>query len=80
MTNNITSTRDTLLKDTDTLKRDAGQVVDDVKKHATAHVDAVKDNVNEVFDSAYDYLREHPFQLASAALLVGFMVGSFRRR
>ena len=80
MTNNITSTRDTLLKDTDTLKRDAGQVVDDVKKHATSHVDAVKDNVNETFDSAYDYLRDHPLQLAGTALLVGFVLGSFRRR
>jgi len=39
----LTSTREALIKDTDHLKRDAGHIVENVKKHASAHVDAVKD-------------------------------------
>jgi len=81
MTNdNISSTRETLLKDTDTLKRDAGQIVEDVKNHAYAHVDVVKDSVNDSFDRARDYVKERPFHVIAAALFIGFLVGTFRRK
>ena len=81
MTNDkITSTRETLIKDTDTLKQDAGQIVADVKKHAYAHVDAVKDRVNDTFDLARDYVKERPFQVVAVALFVGFLFGTFRRK
>jgi len=81
MTNDkITNTRETLIKDTDTLKQDAGQVVEDIKKHAYAHVDVVKDSVNNTFDLAHDYVKERPFHLAAAALFIGFLIGRFRRK
>jgi ElaB/YqjD/DUF883 family membrane-anchored ribosome-binding protein len=81
MTNDtINSTRETLIKDTNNLKQDAGQIVDDVKKHASAHVDAVKDKFNDTFDLARTCVKEHPLKLIGAALFVGFLVGTFRRK
>ena len=76
----ITSTRDAIIKDTDHLKQDAGQIVEDVKKHASAHVDAVKDKVNDTFDLARNFAKEHPLKLAAAAFFVGFLIGTFRRK
>jgi len=76
----LASTRDALIKDTDHLKRDAGQIVQDVKKHASAHVDAVKDKANDTFDLARDFAKEHPLKLVAAALFVGFIIGTFRRK
>lgn len=81
MTNdNITSTRETLIKDTDHLKQDAGQIVEDVKKHASAHVDAVKEKVNDTFDLARNCVKDHPLKLVVGALLIGFLIGAFRRK
>ena len=81
MTNNtITSTRETLIKDADHLKQDAGQIVEDVKKHASAHVDAVKDKANDTFDLARNCVKEHPLKLLAGALLVGFLIGTFGRK
>ena len=76
----ITSTRDAIIKDTDHLKRDAGQIVEDVKKHASAHVKAVKDKANDTFDLAHNFVKEHPLKLVAAALFVGFIIGTFRRK
>ena len=81
MTNDkITSTRETLINDTDTLKQDAAKIVDDVKKHATAHVDAVKDRVSDTFDIARDCVKEHPLKVISVALFIGFLIGICRRK
>ena len=81
MTNNtITSTRETLIKDADHLKQDAGKIVEDVKNHASAHVDAVKDKVNDTFDLARKCVNEHPLKLVAGALLLGFLIGTFRRK
>jgi len=76
----LTSTRDAIIKDTDHLKRDAGQIVEDVKKHASAHVEAVKDKVNDTFDLARNFAKEHPLKLAATAFFVGFIIGTFRRK
>jgi len=76
----ITSTRDAIIIDTDHLKRDAGQIIEDVKKHGTAHVDAVKDKVNDTFDLARNVAKEHPLKLAVVALFIGFVIGTFRRK
>jgi ElaB/YqjD/DUF883 family membrane-anchored ribosome-binding protein len=76
----LTSTREALIKDTDHLKQDAGQLVKDVKKHATAHVDAVKDKVNDTFDSARNCVKEHPLKVVSVAFVIGFLLGTFRRK
>jgi ElaB/YqjD/DUF883 family membrane-anchored ribosome-binding protein len=81
MTNDkIATTRETLINDTDTLKRDAAQIVDDVKKHAYAHVDVVKDSVNDTFELARNYVKERPFHIAAIALFIGFVIGRFRRK
>jgi hypothetical protein len=76
----ITSTRDALIKDADHLKQDAGQIVEDIKKHASAHVDAVKDKVTDTFDLVRNCAKEHVFKLAAAAFVVGFLMGTFRRK
>jgi ElaB/YqjD/DUF883 family membrane-anchored ribosome-binding protein len=81
MTNDqITRTRETLIKDTGTLKQDAGLVIEDVKKHASAHIDVVKQKTKNMFDTTCEYVKEHPFRLGAAALFVGFLVGAFRRK
>jgi len=81
MTNDkITATREALINDTDALKRDAGQIVEDVKSHAYAHVDAAKDTVNNVFNQAHEYVKERPFHVAAVALFIGFLIGTFRRK
>jgi len=81
MTNDtLTSTHDALIKDTDHLKRDAGQIVEDVKKHASAHVDAVKDKMKDTFDLARNCVKDHPLKLVAGALLIGFLIGIFRRK
>ena len=81
MTNDkITNTRETLIKDTDHLKQDAGQLVEDVKKHASAHVDVAKDTVNIAFNQAHNYVRERPFHVAAIAFFIGFLIGIFRRK
>lgn len=81
MTNDkITTTRETLINDTDTLKRDAGQIVEDVKNHAYAHVDAAKDTVNNAFNQTRDYVKERPLHVAAIALFIGFLIGTFRRK
>ncbi len=76
----INNTRETLMTDVDALKRDAGQIVADVKNHAQAHVDVVKDEVRDTFDRALDYVKERPFHVAAVSLFVGFLVGAFRRK
>jgi hypothetical protein len=48
----LTSTRNALIKDTSDFKRDAGQIVEDVKKHASSHVEAVKTKASDLFDLA----------------------------
>jgi ElaB/YqjD/DUF883 family membrane-anchored ribosome-binding protein len=75
----ITSTRDALVKDTDHLKQDAVQIVEDVKKHASAHVSAVKDKACDTFDLARNCVKEHPLKLAAAAFVLGFLIGTYRR-
>jgi ElaB/YqjD/DUF883 family membrane-anchored ribosome-binding protein len=81
MTNDkISTTRETLLNDTDALKRDAAQIVDDVKKHAYAHVDVAKDTVNDAYNQARDYIKERPFHIAAVALFIGFLIGRSRRK
>jgi ElaB/YqjD/DUF883 family membrane-anchored ribosome-binding protein len=81
MTNNtITSTRETLIKDADHLKQEAGQIIEDVKMHASTHIDAVKNKVSDTFDLARSFVKEHPLKLMAGSLLIGFLVGTFRRK
>jgi hypothetical protein len=76
----VASTRETRIKDVDHLQKDAGHLVADVGKHASAHVDAVKNSVTDSFDLARNFAREHPLKLAAGALFLGFLLGTFRRK
>ena len=81
MTNHtISSTLETLIKDTDHLKQDAGKIIDDVKKNASAHVEAMEGKVSDTFDLARTYAKEHPLKLIGASLFIGFLIGTFRRK
>lgn len=76
----IHSSRKTLIKDVHNLKQDAGQIVDDVKKHVTAHIETVKDKVNDTLRLTRHYAKEHPLKLIGVSLFIGFLVGTFRRK
>jgi hypothetical protein len=76
----VTNTRNAIIKDTDHLKRDTGQIIEDVKKHGVAHVDAVRDKANDAFDLSLDFAKKHPLKLATAAFFTGIVIGTIRRK
>jgi len=76
----ITTTRETLINDTDTLKRDAGQIVEDVKNHAYAHVDAAKDTVNNAFNQTRDYVKSVLCMSPLSRFSSVFLLVLFRRK
>jgi ElaB/YqjD/DUF883 family membrane-anchored ribosome-binding protein len=81
MQNHTTAkTRDALLHDVDKLKRDAVQVVNDVRKHATAHVDETKERVTDTIDAFRENLTAHPLALLGAGFVLGVLVGFRLRR
>jgi ElaB/YqjD/DUF883 family membrane-anchored ribosome-binding protein len=75
-----TSTREALAKDVDTLKTTATQVVQDVKDHASAHVDQAKQRVTDTIQSAQDRLTENPWTLLGIGFGIGVIVGLRLRR
>jgi ElaB/YqjD/DUF883 family membrane-anchored ribosome-binding protein len=74
------STRKTLLKDVDTLKRDAVQVAQDVKDHAAAHVDQTRQQVTDTIQSVRDNVAEKPWTLLGVGFALGLVVGWRLRR
>jgi len=81
MENHTTSdTRAALLKDVDKLKRNAVQVAQDVREHATAHVDETKQRVSDTVQSLRDNLTEQPLTLLGIGFAVGLLVGLRLRR
>jgi ElaB/YqjD/DUF883 family membrane-anchored ribosome-binding protein len=81
MENNTTaSTREALVKDVDSLKQDATNIVRDVKAHATAHVDETKKRVNDAFSAAQARVAAHPFAILGIGLALGYVFGARRRR
>lgn len=76
----LTNVCDSLLKEADHLKRDAGQIIGEVTKQASAQVDTAKHKANDTFDLARNCAREHPLKIAAAALFIGFIIGAFRRK
>jgi ElaB/YqjD/DUF883 family membrane-anchored ribosome-binding protein len=76
----ITKTRDTLTKDTAALKRDVNKIATDVKDHATAHVDYVKDKASATLERVSDYTRENPLILIAGAFALGLVIGFTRRK
>ena len=79
-TDKITDTREALVKDTTALKRDVEKIATDVKNHATAHVDFVKDRATDSFQRVSDYARENPLHLVAAAFALGLFLGFTRRK
>ena len=76
----ISETRDTLVNDANKLKENVGQVAQDVKDHATAHVDFVKTKANDTLQGITDYVRENPLHLAAVSFALGLFIGYTRRR
>jgi ElaB/YqjD/DUF883 family membrane-anchored ribosome-binding protein len=76
----ISETRETLASDTEKLRKHVGKVAADVKDHATAHVDFVKDKTSDTIQNIADYARENPLHLAAAAFALGLVVGYTRRK
>jgi len=81
MENPTTSkTRETLLRDVGKLQRNAVQVAQDVRDHATARVDETKQRVTDTILSARENLTTHPFTIFGIGFAVGLFFGfRFRR-
>ena len=73
-------TREALLKDVERLKRNAAQVVQDVRDHATAHIDEKKQQVTAAVLTTRETLVSHPLSLLGAGLAIGFLLGLRVRR
>jgi ElaB/YqjD/DUF883 family membrane-anchored ribosome-binding protein len=81
MENHTTSkTREALLHDVDKLKRNAVQVAQDVRDHATAHVDETKQRVTDTILTVRETLTTHPLSLLGIGFVMGLFFGlRFRR-
>ncbi len=79
-TNPIAQTRETLIQDVDKLKRDAVQVAQDVRSHASAHVDETKQRVTDTYLTIRENLTTHPLALLGFGFALGLIFGfRFRR-
>ena len=75
-THTTTKTQEALLRDVDKLKQNAGKVVQDVREHASAHIDETKQRVADTFQTARDTLTAHPFYLLGIGFAAGLFLGS----
>jgi ElaB/YqjD/DUF883 family membrane-anchored ribosome-binding protein len=88
MQNRIVETREALVKDgqlfvkdVDKLKRDAVQIVEDVRDHANAHVTQTRQRVSDTLDLVRETVSANPWALVGAGVALGIFIGfSFRRR
>jgi ElaB/YqjD/DUF883 family membrane-anchored ribosome-binding protein len=81
MENHTTSkTRQTLLHDVDKLKRNAVQIAEDVRDHATAHIDETKQRVTDTIQTVRENLTTHPLSLLGIGFAVGLLWGLRVRR
>ncbi len=88
MQNRIVETREALVKDgqlfvkdVDKLKRDAVQIVEDVRDHANAHVTQTRQRVSDTLDLVRETVSANPWALVGAGVALGILIGfSFRRR
>jgi ElaB/YqjD/DUF883 family membrane-anchored ribosome-binding protein len=74
------STREALLNDVGTLKRDAIRVAQDVQNHANAHVGETKKRVNDTIQYARENVVAHPFTILGVGFVLGLLVGFRLRR
>jgi ElaB/YqjD/DUF883 family membrane-anchored ribosome-binding protein len=75
MPNHTVETRDALFKDVDKLKRNAAQVAQDVREHATAHVDETRQRVTDTFQSVREAVTEQPLALLGIGFAAGLLLG-----
>jgi ElaB/YqjD/DUF883 family membrane-anchored ribosome-binding protein len=75
MENHTSQTREALLKDVDKLKRNAGQVVQDVKDHASAHVDETRQRVTDTLQSVRESVTDQPLALLGIGFVAGLLIG-----
>ncbi len=75
-----TATREALNNDVDLLKRNALQVVADVKEHANAHVGAARQRVDDTIQTARKNAGNHPLALLGIGFAGGFLFGAWARR
>jgi len=80
MENHTTKTREALLQDVAALKRNAAQVAQDVREHASAHVDQTKQRVTDTILTVRESAVSHPFSLLGIGFVFGFIVGLRLRR
>jgi ElaB/YqjD/DUF883 family membrane-anchored ribosome-binding protein len=80
MEKDIASTRETLINDTTKLKENVGQIAQDVRDHASAHVDFVKGKANDSVSQLVDYARENPLHVVGGAFALGLIVGFALRK
>jgi ElaB/YqjD/DUF883 family membrane-anchored ribosome-binding protein len=74
-TNPVARTGETLVKDVNKLKTNVVQIAQDVRDHASAHVDDKKQRVQAAFQSAQEQINAHPLTLLAIGVFVGFLLG-----
>jgi ElaB/YqjD/DUF883 family membrane-anchored ribosome-binding protein len=80
MQTSTAKTRDALLHDVDKLKQTVVQVAQDVRDHATAHVDETKQRVNDTVLTVKEGLVTHPLTLLGVGFAFGLILGFQIRR
>jgi ElaB/YqjD/DUF883 family membrane-anchored ribosome-binding protein len=68
-------TREALVQDVGTLKRDAVRVVQDVREHAHAHVDETRERVTDTVETVRQKLVANPLYLIGFGFGVGLLFG-----
>ena len=79
MENTLTTTRDTLLKDVDLLKKNVLQFASDVHEQSGIHVGETKKKVTDSYKYALDQATAHPFALLGIGLALGLLIGYSRK-
>jgi ElaB/YqjD/DUF883 family membrane-anchored ribosome-binding protein len=75
MQNHTSETRQTLVNDVDKLKRNAVQVAQDVRDHASAHVGETKQRVTDTYVTARETLTDNPLAILGIGFVLGLIVG-----
>jgi ElaB/YqjD/DUF883 family membrane-anchored ribosome-binding protein len=75
MQNHTSETRQALVKDVDKLKQNAVQIAQDVRDHASAHVDETKQRVTDTYVNAREALTENPLAILGIGFVLGLIVG-----
>jgi hypothetical protein len=80
MESTTTETAEALAKDVKQLKKDVAKLAADTKAHGRAHVDDVRQRVNDAVASVQAQLAANPLAVLGIGLVLGFIFGRRRRR